>query len=129
VINSRPAYVIDATPRAGYRPANAEAKMFLPNLKATLWIDKSDLNWVRVDAEIIDNISWGWFLLRLAKGAHLQMEQTLVNDEAWLPRRVKMAGAARVGLIKKLNLEHDLTFRDYRRFETDATLRAPEQSK
>lgn len=129
VVNARPAYVIEATPRAGYRPSNAEARMFLPNLKATLWIDKSDLNWVRVDAEVIDNISWGWFLLRLAKGAHLHMEQTRVNEEVWLPRHVQMAGAARVGLVKKLNLEHDLTFRDYRRFQTDAQLRLKREAE
>ena len=122
VINARPAYVIDATPRAGYRPGAPEARMFLPKLKATLWIDKADLNWVRVDAEVINDISWGWFLFRLSKGAHLHMEQVRVNDEVWLPRQVRMAGAARIGLIKKLSVEQDLTFRDYRRFQTDARL-------
>jgi hypothetical protein len=128
-VNARSAYVIEATPRAGYRPSNPEARMFLPKLKATLWIDKADLNWVRVDAEVIDDITWGWFLLRLSKGAHLYMEQVRVNDEVWLPHRVLMAGAARIGLIKKLKMEQDLTFRDYRRFQTDAHLRLPEPSR
>ena len=51
------------------------------NVRATLWIDKADLNWVRVDAEVIDDITWGWFVFRLAKGSHLSMEQVRVNDE------------------------------------------------
>ena len=120
LVDSRPAYVIDATPRAGYRPKSSEARIFLPKLKATLWIDKADLNWVRVDAEVIDNISWGWFVFRLAKGAHMYMEQVRVNDEVWLPRRMKISLAARVGLIKKLNMEQDLTFRNFRKFQSDS---------
>jgi hypothetical protein len=120
LVNSRPAYVIDATPRAGYRPRSSEARIFLPKLKATLWIDKSDLNWVKVDAEVIDNISWGWFLFRLAKGAHMSMEQVRVNEEVWLPRRMQISLAARIGLIKRLNMEQDLTFRNFRKFQSDS---------
>ncbi len=120
LVNSRPAYVIDAMPRAGYRPRSSEARIFLPKLKATLWIDKADLNWVKVDAEVIDNISWGWFLFRLAKGAHMSMEQVRVNDEVWLPRRMQISLAARIGLIKRLNMEQDLTFRNFKKFQADS---------
>ena len=120
LVNSRPAYMIDATPRAGYRPKSSEARMFLPKLNATLWIDKADLNWVRVEAEVIDNISWGWFLFRLAKGAHMSMEQVRVNDEVWLPRRLRVALSGRVGLVKRLNMEQDLTFRNFQKFQSDS---------
>jgi len=48
------------------------------------------------------------------------MEQVRVNDEVWLPRRMKISLAARVGLIKKLNMEQDLTFRNFRKFQSDS---------
>src|SRR6185503_13472548 len=51
MIETRPAYVIDAMPRAGYRGRNSQARLILPKLKATLWIDKADLAWVRMHAE------------------------------------------------------------------------------
>jgi len=119
-IQSRPVYVIDATPKAGYRVRNSEARRVLPKLKATLWIDKADLSWVRVNAEVIDSISVGFFLFRVAKGARLEIEQGRVNEEVWLPLRVRVSASATVGLVKKLRVEEDLTFRNFRKFQSDS---------
>ena len=85
-VGSRPAYVIAGTPRPGYHGRNAEARLLLPRLKLTAWIDKSDLSWTRVHAEVIEDVAWGLCLFKLAKGAELDMEQVRVNDEVWLPR-------------------------------------------
>ena len=119
-IQSRPVYVIDATPKAGYRVRNSEARRVLPKLKATLWIDKADLSWVRVNAEVIDSISVGFFLFRVAKGARMEIEQGRVNEEVWLPLRVRMSASATVGLVKKLRVEEELTFRNFRKFQSDS---------
>jgi len=122
LIEARPVYVIDATPRAGYRPRNSQARLFLPKLKATLWIDKADLSWVRLHAEVIDSLSVGLFLLRLAKGAQLEVEQTRVNEEVWLPKRVSLSASARIGLVKKLNVQQELTFKNFRKFQSDSSV-------
>ena len=119
-IQSRPVYVIDATPKSGYRVRNSEARRVLPKLKATLWIDKADLSWVRVNAEVIDSISVGFFLFRVAKGARMEIEQGRVNEEVWLPLRVRMSASATVGLVKKLRVEEELTFRNFRKFQSDS---------
>jgi hypothetical protein len=121
-IGSRPAYVIDAMPRLGYRGKNAQARLFLPNMKATFWIDKGDFNWVRMEAEVIDNISYGWFLFRLAKGAHLKVERIRVNDEVWLPSHVNVVGSARLALVRKFNMEQEVTYRNYRKFQSDSEM-------
>ena len=120
VIELRRVYVIDATPKAGYRPRNSQARIVLPKLKATLWIDKADLSWVRVHAEVTGAISVGLFLLRLSKGARIEMEQTRVHEEVWLPRRVSMAASARIGLVKKLNVHQEMTFKNFRKFQSDS---------
>jgi hypothetical protein len=126
-IDSRPVYVIDATPKSGYRVRNSEARRVLPKLKATLWIDKADLSWVRVNAEVIDSISVGFFLFRVAKGARMEIEQRRVNEEVWLPLRVRMSASATVGLVKKLRVEEELTFRNFRKFQSDSQVVLGEQ--
>ncbi len=122
LIEGRAVYVIDATPRAGYRPRNSQARLLLPKLKATLRIDKADLSWVRLHAEVIDSISVGLFLLRLSKGARLEVEATRVNEEVWLPKRVSLSASARVGLVKKLNVQQEMTFRNFRKFQSDSSV-------
>jgi hypothetical protein len=121
VVEGRPVYVIEATPRAGYHPKNSEARILLTKVKATAWIDKTDLSWVRIDAEVIDDITWGLCLFRLSQGARLQMKQTRVNDEVWLPRYLHVSGSARMGWVKK-NVEHELTFKNFRKFQSDSQI-------
>ena len=84
-----PAYVIDASPKPGYKPRSSIASFF-PKVKARFWIDKKDYQWAKVDMETLDTITFGGILVRLAKGSHLVMEQARVNQEVWLPRRISM---------------------------------------
>ena len=103
-LESRPVYVMEGTPRADYHGKNSDARLLLPKLKLTAWIDQTDLSWVRVHAEVTDNVAWGLCLFRLAKGAELDMEQVHINDEVWFPRVLRLKGSARL-VIKKVNVE------------------------
>jgi hypothetical protein len=113
------AYVIDATPKPGYKPKRASAGYF-PKVKARLWIDKSDYHWAKVEAETLDTISFGGFLIRLAKGGHLTLEQARVNREVWLPKSLTVRASARVALIKGVHAELIMTFSDYKKFQVDS---------
>ncbi len=115
------AWVLDATPRPGYEPHDRRTRFF-PKLKGRIWISKQDYSWVKVDAEVIDTISFGFFLARLGKGAHLHFEQVRVNNEVWLPARIAVAASARVALVKKFNIEQDISYRDYRKFQSDSRI-------
>jgi hypothetical protein len=115
----RAVHVIDAIPRAGYQPRDARAKTLL-RLHAKLWIDKSDLQWMRVEAEVIDTISVWLFLARLGTGSRLEFEQIRVNDEIWLPQIVRASGAVRIALLKKLQGDVTITYRGYRKFQSES---------
>ena len=115
----RAVHVIDAIPRAGYQPRDARAKT-LPRLHAKLWIDKSDLQWMRVEAEVIDTISVWLFLARLGTGSRLEFEQIRVTDEIWLPQIVRASGAVRIALLKKLQGDVTITYKDYRKFQSES---------
>ncbi len=114
-------YVIDAEPRPGFQPHSREAKV-LPKFRFRVWIDKAQEQWVKLDAESIDTVSFGWFLARLRKGARVLIEQTYVNDDVWLPRHVNVTFDARVGLLKRFNEDIDANFSDYKKFRADAKI-------
>jgi hypothetical protein len=118
-LESGEVYVIDATPKPGYKP-KLPSLAYLPKLKARLWIDKNDYRWAKVEVETLDTISFGGFLVRLAKGGHLILEQARVNQEVWLPKRVTVRLSARLALIKGFHAELIMTFSDYKKFQVDS---------
>jgi hypothetical protein len=120
-VDGHDAWVISATPKPGAQPKRSEAKALL-KVRGKIWIDKADYQWVRLEAETTDVISWGLFLARLNPGAKLVFEQTRVNDEIWLPKREAISGSGRVGLVKRVALEQELTWSDYRKFQADSKI-------
>jgi len=120
-INGGECWVIDATPKPGYKPRSMRA-FFFPKIRARLWISKSDSQWVKVEAESIDTITFGLILARVAKGARLRIEQTRVNNEVWLPLRIDILASARLALFKTFHGEVEVTYRDYKKFQADSRI-------
>ncbi len=114
-------WVITATPKTGYKAKNSDAAALL-KIRGQLWIDKAEYQWVRIEAETTATISWGLFLARLNPGAKLVFEQTRVNDEVWLPQRETVSGAGRLGLVKKIAMEQELIWSNYRKFQVDSKI-------
>jgi hypothetical protein len=122
VIDGRPVWVISGMPRPGYQPKRSDARPLL-KIRGRIWIDKAEYQWVRLEAETTGTISYGVFLARLDPGAKLVFEQTRVNDEVWLPRREWMRGSGRIGLLKKLAMEEEITWTNYRKFQAQSIIR------
>jgi len=120
-LNGREAYVIAATPKSGYKPKTA-ATAYFAKIKAKLWIDKQDSQWVKVEAETLDTISYGGILVRLAKGSRLTFEETRVNDEVWLPKRIAVSVSARLMLVAAARAEFDIAFSNFRKFQAESRL-------
>jgi hypothetical protein len=113
--------VVEATPRPAYRPHSRESN-FLPHLRGKLWIDKQSYQWVKLEAEVIHPISWGLFLIRLDPGGRISFDQTRVNDEVWLPKKMMVAASGRLGLFKKLRMQEDITYKNFRKFQAEARI-------
>jgi len=118
-IDGRPAYEISATPRPGY---HGEFRGILHNVEGKLWIDKDSSNWVRVEADVLKPFSLGWLLARVGAGTHLTYEMMQVNGDLWAPKRISLKASARLLMLRKVNVEQELTFTDYRRFQTDSRI-------
>jgi hypothetical protein len=120
-VSGKPAWVISVEPRPGYKPKEADAKMFT-KLKGKVWITKGDFHWVKAEGEAIDTLSFGFFLFRVAPGAKVAFEQTSVNGEVWLPSHISVRAEARIALLKKMRAEIDITYREYRKFQADSKI-------
>ncbi len=121
VLNGRATWVIDGTPRPGFEGKRRESKM-LPKIKPRLWIDQQDYSWAKLRAEFTDTVSFGWVVARLHKGSQFEMQQVRINDEVWLPQRADIKLDARVALLKGVNENIHLTYKDYRKFRTDTKI-------
>jgi len=121
-VDGRMAWVIDADPIPGYKARHKDAKS-LSKFRFRAWVDQADRQWVKLDIEAIDTVSWGLFLARISKGARVHLEQTRVNDEVWLPKNVSVNLDARIVLLKKLSMAIDVAFSDYRKFVTNSVIR------
>jgi hypothetical protein len=113
VVGGRPAYVLQATPHAGYHAHGKFGKMF-SKVEGKLWVDKLDFGWIKVDGEVTQSFSMGLFVARVLRGSHIIMEQTCVGDAVWVPKRLEMRASARILFLKSLDMERILTYSDYR---------------
>jgi hypothetical protein len=119
VVDGRAAFEIEATPRPEYQ---GRYRNILHNIEGKLWIDKQDYNWVRVELEVLRTFSLGLFLARIGEGTHVSFEMMRINDDVWAPRRVSLTASARLALIRKINVEQEVIFSGYRKFQTDSRI-------
>lgn len=119
--DGRETYIIDADPRPGFHPHLKDAR-YLPKFRGRIWIDSAETQWVKLEVEAIDTVSWGLFLARLHKGSWISIELTHVNEEVWLPKSVSLKLSARVALLKNYNVIEDVSYRDYKKFRSDTKI-------
>jgi len=118
-ISGRPVWVISAEPKPNYHAREPLAKV-VTKMRGKAWIDKSELQWVRLEAELIGPVSFGLGLVRIAPGFTLHFEQARVNDEVWLPALGSIKGNGRLALLKSLYVEEDFRFQDYKKFQAQS---------
>jgi hypothetical protein len=112
-------FLIEAMPRQGYQPRSSTAKLFR-SLKCRFWVDQQDHQIVKVEAEVIDTMSVGLFLVRVAKGSRATLELTCVSDGVWLPDRLQVFASARLGLLQVLHIEQRVHYSRYSSVPADA---------
>jgi hypothetical protein len=118
-VDGRPVWVVSGAPRPGARPKSHDAKVLL-KVRGRMWIDRATYQWAKVEVETTDTISWGLFLARLNPGARLTFEQTEVNSELWLPKRLFLSGSGRVALLKRLVQDQEIQWSNYKKFSVDS---------
>ncbi|MBC7927006.1 MAG: hypothetical protein H7039_15265 [Bryobacteraceae bacterium] len=114
VVDKRSVLVVDAEPRPGYRARNMKAKLF-EKLKAKLWIDSTDRQLVKAEAETFDTVSLGLGVLgKVEKGTRFAMHRIKLPDGTWVVDSQGIRFAARIMLVKWMNQEMSSQISDFR---------------
>ena len=118
-VDGHEVWVISGTPKPGYHAHSREGAAML-KIRGQIWIEKAGYQWVRLEGETTGTISFGWLLARLNPGAKLVLEQSRINDEVWLPSRLFVSGSGRLGLVKRIAEDDEITWTNYRKFRVES---------
>ena len=117
VIDGRPVWVMQMTPRVGFAPSTPHGSM-LEHIEGKLWIDEKDVQWAKAEAHVIETIGIGWIVARIERGTRFTLEQTRIENGLWMPQRITIAGAARVMIFHSKTISEELTWSGYRRADS-----------
>ncbi|HTA68490.1 MAG TPA: hypothetical protein VK776_09435 [Bryobacteraceae bacterium] len=121
-VDGHDCWVFDAEPKPGYQPKTRETKV-LSGMQGKLWIDKSQFQWVRVEAEVMRPVSM-YAIARVGPGTHFFLEQAPVSANLWLPTHFSVnVKASALGFINEDSLD-DETYRQYKPMPNVAALEA-----
>lgn len=106
-------YVLDATPRRGYRPPNTDSEV-LTGMRGRLWIDADSYQWVRVEATVIHPVSIEGFLARVEPGTRFELEKEPVGNGVWLPQHFSMSARTRILFLMSYRRREEDWYSNYR---------------
>jgi hypothetical protein len=113
--------VFDFGPNPAYKPKNMMENL-VQKLVGVIWVDEQARDVVRLEARFSDNFKIGGGLVAsLSKGSNFVFEQTLVNNEVWLPSYDEVHAAARLVFVKVKANQID-RYGDYKKFSSEIKL-------
>ncbi|MEP6993269.1 MAG: hypothetical protein ABI968_02015 [Acidobacteriota bacterium] len=116
LVNGRPTIVVTFSPRPGFRPVTAGAKV-VQKLAGRAWIDEADRQLARLEATLVDSMAVGPAkLARLQKGATAFFQRTKINGEIWLPIEARFTGTAKAFFLFGARVDVHSTYGDYKKF-------------
>ena len=99
VVDGRRTVLYRLTPKPGYR-STSRATELLKHITALCWVEPESAHVVRVQAQVERDFNiWAGLLLKVRRGATLEMRQRPVNG-LWLPYFAEERWHLRIGLVK-----------------------------
>ncbi|MBV9498804.1 MAG: hypothetical protein JO138_05490 [Acidobacteriaceae bacterium] len=114
-------YLLEATPNPDYRPPVEKARV-LTGMKGHLWIEKTAYHWVKVEAQVVDPVSVGFFIAQVKPGTRFELEQAPV-DNVWLPNHFSESVNASVFGFYEMRSRSEERYSDYKLINTGHALR------
>lgn len=113
--------VFDFGPNPDYKPKSV-VQTLVQKLAGVIWVDEQARDVARLEARFSDNFKIGGGLVAsLSKGSNFVFEQTLVNNEVWLPSYDEVHAAARLVFVKVKANQID-RYSDYQKFSSEIKL-------
>jgi hypothetical protein len=116
-------YLLEATPKPGYHPPVEKARVLI-GMRGHLWIDKAEYHWAKVEAQVVNLVSVGFFVAQIKPGTRFELEQAAVGN-VWLPKRFAESVNASVFGIYGVRTRSEEWYSDYKLTTVSAKGRAP----
>jgi hypothetical protein len=117
-VEGRPLIVVTFTPKPNAAP-QSDIGARMTKVKGRAWISETDYQVARVDAQVLDDISFGWGILgKLYAGATGSYTRRKVNDELWLPVTLQYTGSGRA-LVKHFTVHTVVDYSGYHKFSVN----------
>ncbi len=121
IVDGYSTIIVSFTPRRDAKPRTRQGKIF-KKARGHLWISEEEYRVVRVEAETIEDATFGFGLIgRLHKGSTFSLRFRKVNDEIWLPARTHLAGSGRAFIFRTFNFDTLVDFSDYQKLAHPST--------
>lgn len=128
-LRGRDVVVFDFGPNLDYKPKRMVEKLIY-DLVGTVWVDPQAQDIARLEARMDNSFKvGGGVLASLQKGSAFQFEQSLVNNEVWLPSYDEIHIGAKLLLLKTFRANVIDHYYGYQKFHvaTQQKIDAPKQ--
>jgi hypothetical protein len=115
-------YKFAATPRADYNPPVEKARV-LKGMQGQMWIDRRQFHWVKVQAEVTEPVTFGFFIAKVNPGTRFELEQAPFGN-FWFPKHFVQTVRASVFGIYGYRSREETFYSNYRPIATNETVRA-----
>jgi len=121
-----PAIVVSFTPKPGAMPETRQGRI-AQKFGGRVWIDEAASEVMRLEAEAIDDISFGYGLIaRLDEGTVATVTRRRIDRDIWLPTQLTIKGRGRAAVFRTLVLDFKADWYDYRRLDGDSPTPFPD---
>lgn len=120
-IDGHASILMTFAPKPSYKPKTREGR-WLQKIAGEAWFSETEHEMIKIDARVIDTISFGGIVARLNKGTRVLAQRQKFNNEVWLPSRVEFAANARVMLLKGFNQRGVSEYYDHKKYQVQTIL-------
>jgi hypothetical protein len=113
-MDGRKAMVWGFKPNPGYKAKSMGGRVY-EGVVGKLWLDKEERQLMRLEAEVVRDVTVGGFLAKIEKGTKFELSQARVEAGCWLPVKQSIRYGARILMVKGVHKAIDTRYREWRR--------------
>ncbi|HTC48431.1 MAG TPA: hypothetical protein VK722_13990 [Candidatus Aquilonibacter sp.] len=108
-------------PNPSYQPPS-HVEDVLVGMEGVVVIDPAEHRIAKIDGTLFKEVSFGWGILgHLDKGGHFLVQQCDAGNNSWEVSRMSLNFTGKILLFKKLSINSDEVFTDFRRVPSSIT--------
>jgi hypothetical protein len=115
VREGRTTRVLSFLPHPGYKPKALEGRVY-EGVRGRIWIDETERQMARLEAEVFKDVSVGGFLAKVEQGTRFELDQVRLEPGVWAARRHVVRFDLKFLLLKQIHNQVESQFRDYQRY-------------